>query len=73
MYFQVGYAFKTFNISVGAGDGWHTSDTEFNVCHIGIGTSKEIKITDTFSIPVSGQVIVNPDKKQMYIVAGFSL
>jgi hypothetical protein len=73
MYFQVGYAFKTFNISVGAGDGWHTADTKFNVCHIAIGTSKEIKITDTFSIPVSGQVIVNPDKKQMYIVAGFSL
>jgi len=73
MYFQAGYAFKNFNISVGAGDGWHTSDTEFNVCHVGIGTGKVIKITDSFSIPVTGQVIFNPEKNQMFMVVGFSL
>jgi hypothetical protein len=72
-YFQVGYSFSKFNISVGAGDGWHTSDGDFNVCHIGIGTSKEIKITDTFSVPVSGQVIMNPEKEQIFVVVGFSL
>jgi hypothetical protein len=73
MYFQAGYAFKYFNLFLGAGDGWHTSDGEFAVCNIGIGTSKEIKITDTFSIPVNGQVILNPEKEQLYLVVGFSL
>jgi len=73
MYFQAGYAFTNFNVSVGAGDGWHTSDSEFNVCHVGIGTVKVIKITDSFSIPVTGQVIYNPDKKQLFVVAGISL
>jgi hypothetical protein len=73
MYFQAGYAFKNFNISLGAGDGWHTSDTEFSVCHVGIGTGKVIKITDSFSIPVTGQVILNPEKNQMFMVVGFSL
>ncbi|HLO58733.1 MAG TPA: TorF family putative porin [Bacteroidales bacterium] len=73
MYFQAGYAFKNFSVSVGAGDGWHTTNGDFNVCHIGIGTSKEIKITDTFSIPVSGQVIVNPEKEALYVVVGLSL
>jgi hypothetical protein len=72
MYFQAAYAFKYFNVSIGAGDGWHTSDTEFNVCHIAIGTSKTINVTDKFSIPVTGSVILNPEKEQLFLVAGFS-
>jgi hypothetical protein len=72
-YFQVGYAFNTFNISVGAGDGWHTSNGNFNVCHIAVGTSKEIKITDSFSIPLTGQVILNPEKEKLFVVVGISL
>jgi hypothetical protein len=71
-YFQAGYAFKYFNIFLGAGDGWHTSDGKFAICNIGIGTTKEIKITDSFSIPVNGQVIVNPEREQLYVVVGFS-
>lgn len=73
MYFQAGYTFKIFNIFLGAGDGWHTSDGDFAICNVGIGASKEIKITDTFSIPVSGQVIVNPEKEALYVVVGFTL
>lgn len=73
MYFQAGYGFKNFEIFLGAGDGWYTSDGKFAVCNIGIGASKEIKITDTFSVPVSGQVIVNPEREALYVVVGFSL
>jgi hypothetical protein len=72
MYFQAAYAFTNFNITVGAGDGWHTSDTEFNVCLVGIGTGKVIKLSDTFSIPVTGQVIYNPDRNLLHVVAGIS-
>ncbi len=72
-YFQAAYAFKNFSLTVGAGDGWHTSDGEFNVCHLGIGTSKVIKVTENFSIPVNGQVIYNPEKDKLYMVVGFSL
>jgi len=73
-YFQVSYAFKNCNIFVGAGDGWHTKDPDkFAICNVGIGTSKTIKITDSFSIPVSGQIIVNPDKEFLTFVVGFSL
>jgi hypothetical protein len=73
LYFQAGYKFKKFNCSIGAGDGWHTTDGDFNVCHIAIGTTKEIKITETFSVPVNGQVILNPQAEAMYVVVGFSL
>ncbi|KAF0238796.1 MAG: hypothetical protein FD181_797 [Prolixibacteraceae bacterium] len=73
LYFQAGYAFENFNISIGAGNGWHTSDTEFNICHVTIGTTKTIEITDKFSIPVSGSVVLNPDKEQLFVVVGISL
>jgi len=77
-YFQAGYSFKFFNIFLGAGDGWHTYDSEtgesnFTVCNLGIGTSRTIKVTDSFNIPVAGQLIFNPDKNQMFFVVGFTL
>jgi len=72
-YFQASYTFKKCSLTVGAGDGWHTSDGKFNICNIALGTSKEIKISDSFSIPVTGQVIFNPEKNQMFMVVGFSL
>lgn len=71
-YFQATYNFKNFNLFLGAGDGWHTSDGDFAVCNVGLGTSKTIEITDKFSIPVTGQLIVNPEKKQMFMVVGFT-
>jgi hypothetical protein len=71
-YFQVGYAFSNVNIFAGAGDGWHTSDGKFNLCNVGIGATKVINITESFSIPVNGQVILNPEREQLFVVVGFS-
>jgi hypothetical protein len=73
MYFELGYSFKSVDLFVGAGDGWHTSDGEFGVVNVGIGTSKEIPITEKFSLPVSGSVILNPTTEQFFIVVGISL
>ncbi|MDZ7693405.1 MAG: hypothetical protein U5K69_20190 [Balneolaceae bacterium] len=64
MSLQAGYG----PVFVGAGDGWHSSDGDFALVNVGIGTSKEIEVTDTFSIPLSGSVILNPDQEQLYIV-----
>ena len=73
IYLEAAYAFKYFGIFLGAGNGWTTSDGDFAICNIGIQAEKEIKITDSFSIPVIGQVILNPDNKSLYVVVGFSL
>lgn len=73
IYFELGYSAGPADLFVGGGDGWHSTDTEFAIVNIGIGTSKEIQITDSFSLPVSGAVILNPDTEQFYIVAGISL
>ncbi len=68
MYFELGYEFENFNVFIGAGDGWHTSTTEFEVCNIGISASKELKISDKFSLPVSGLISVNPQLETFNIV-----
>jgi hypothetical protein len=72
MYFQAGYAFPHFSLFAGAGTGWHTHDGEFDLCNIGISTTKNIKLTEAFSLPLTGQVIVNPDREQLFVVVGFS-
>lgn len=76
-YLQAGYSFRYLSLFMGAGDGWHTydpvtGDDKFAICNVGAGITKNIMVTETFNIPVTGQVILNPDKEQMYIVIGFT-
>ena len=73
MYFELGYGFENVDVFLGAGDGWHTPDGEFGIVNVGVSTSKEIKITDSFSLPLSGSAILNPTTEQFYIVVGISL
>lgn len=77
LYFEAGLSFDYFSVFMGAGNGWHTYDpvedkAAFNVCNIGLEVSKDITITDSFSIPVTGQLIFNPNREQLYIVVGFA-
>ncbi|MFW5872547.1 MAG: hypothetical protein ACOCVN_01030 [bacterium] len=72
MYFELGYSFDNFSLFVGGGDGWHTSDGEFMITNVGISSEKEIKVSETFSLPVSGAVILNPEMEQFFVVVGIS-
>jgi uncharacterized protein (TIGR02001 family) len=83
MYFEAKYAFTNFSVFAGVGNGWHTvegfkadgvtiEDDEFGLCNLGLSTSKEVKITDSFSLPVNGSVIWNPHAKQFTMVVGLS-
>lgn len=47
--------------------------TGFAVTNLSLKAEKEIKITDTFSIPVFGQVTGNPCSQKAYLVFGFTL
>ena len=73
IYLEAGVSAGPVDLTLGGGDGAYTVDGEFNVCNIGIGTSKAIKITDSFSLPVSGAAILNPSSEQFHIVVGVSL
>ncbi|MEX2429250.1 MAG: hypothetical protein WD577_13465, partial [Bacteroidales bacterium] len=72
MYFELGYSFEAVSLFVGGGDGWHTSTGNFALTNIGLSVSKELEITETFSLPVSGAVILNPETEQFYVVFGVS-
>jgi hypothetical protein len=47
--------------------------TGFAVTNIGLKATKDIKVTDTFSIPVFAGVIGNPCAQKAYLVFGFTL
>ena len=79
IYLQAGYAAGPVSITVGGGNGQYSvedeedEDDKFAISNIGIGTSKEIKITDSFSLPISGSIILNPSTEQFFVVVGISL
>ncbi|MDY0097809.1 MAG: hypothetical protein RBR81_01285 [Bacteroidales bacterium] len=77
LYFQAGYSFSLFSLFLGAGNGWLTWDQEtdeskFSICNLGLEISKVIVITDAFEIPVTGQLILNPDRECLFLVVGFT-
>lgn len=47
--------------------------TGFSVVSIGLKAEKEIRITDTFSLPVFTQILANPKRQDMFFVFGLSL
>ena len=47
--------------------------TGFAVTNLALKASKDIKITDSFSLPVFGQIVANPCAQKAYLVLGFTL
>ena len=47
--------------------------TGFAVTNLSLRADKEIKVTDSFSIPVFGQVTANPCAQKAYLVLGITL
>ena len=45
----------------------------FAVTNLALKATKDIKVTDTFSVPVFGQVVANPCSRKAYLVIGFTL
>ena len=45
----------------------------FAVTNLSLRATKEIKVTDMFSIPIFGQVTANPCLQKAYLVLGFTL
>ena len=45
----------------------------FAVTNLALKATKEIKVTDTFSVPVFGQIVGNPCSQKAYLIFGFTL
>jgi len=75
-YFEAGYAFNdNVSLAVGGGNGWVTTSfgDDFQVTNIALTVSKEIELTEKFSLPVFGQAVLNPNAETLQLVFGFSL
>ena len=73
IYVETALALKTCSLFVGAGNEQYSSDKKFNVVNIGISTTKTITISDKFTLPLTGKVILNPNKDQIFFVFGFTI
>jgi hypothetical protein len=60
------------SLFVGVGNEYYTTDTEFNVMNFGLNYSKEIKISDSFSLPVTGVILWNPEADKIHMAVGIS-
>jgi hypothetical protein len=45
----------------------------FAVTNLALKATKDIKVTDTFSVPIFAQVAANPCSQKAYLVLGFTL
>jgi hypothetical protein len=86
LYFQVGYntAVKDVGLSLFIGgtngqSGLEYSETyfygtdKFDITNVGFTASKTIPITESFSLPIYGSVIVNPAADHMFYVLGIKI
>ena len=72
-YISAGIPLGDVGFTVSLGDGFYTESGDMEIMEIGASYGKEIKITEDFSLPVSGNLIYNPSFDQMYLVFGISL
>ena len=78
-YFEVSAPFKLAAIDWTATAGAVPYATDFYgtngfaVTNLSLTATKEIRVTDTFSIPIFGQIATNPCSQKAYLVFGFSL
>lgn len=74
-YFELGYPLlSNVDLFIGGATGsyYNVKDTDFSIVNMGISTSKDIKITENYSLPVSGSFIMNPEAEKVYLLFGFS-
>lgn len=78
-YFEVAAPFKLatcdWTATAGAVPHYTTAygTTGFAVTNLALRATKDIKVTDTFSIPIFGEVAANPCSQKAYLVFGLTL
>jgi hypothetical protein len=78
-YFEANVPFKlaTVDWTATAGAVPYATDlygtSGFAVTNLALKATKDIKVTDSFSIPIFGQVVANPCSQKAYLVLGFTL
>ncbi|MDR2805900.1 MAG: hypothetical protein LBB85_09760 [Dysgonamonadaceae bacterium] len=75
-YLEAGFPFSVKDVNLEAAVGvtpWEgIYASQFAITNISLKASKNIRITDSFSLPVFGQFIVNPEIEDVFLVVGIS-
>lgn len=77
-YIEFGYAFKNFSpfLGITPSDGYYGDGygkvKGFGVVNLGITSTKTLKITDSFSLPLKATLGFNPQKEDVYLVFGIT-
>lgn len=71
------FSFKGYNLSLATGfTPWESviySTRGFEFTEIKLGIEKEIKITDSFTLPIFGNIIANPSSEDMHFIFGIRI
>ena len=73
LYIEAAFSSGSVDIALGYGndskDAWYVNG-EGGLCSISLGGSKEIKITEDYSLPVFGSLVYNPNSEAAFLVFG---
>jgi hypothetical protein len=72
-YAEAGYTKDNLTLFVGGGDQLYSTTKKFNIVNIGLKVSKEVALTDKYTIKPFGSFIVNPNQEQVFLVVGLTL
>jgi Bacterial protein of unknown function (Gcw_chp). len=78
-YIELAYPFSLQGVDMGVSAGfipWESVVYDmdgFNFSSIQLSATKEIKITESFSLPVFGNVVFNPNREDVHFIFGISL
>ena len=75
VYAELDYQIKNLTIIAAGGNKYYTTSkmkADFVPVNIGFKVVKSIEVTNKFSIPLTGQVMLNPTTKHIYYTVGFS-
>jgi len=81
LYLELGYLFSINNINAkvhfGTAKGrsqWHSISTnKFEIVNIGLTVNKELKVTESFSLPLTASYILNWYEKRTYLILKLSI
>ena len=76
LYIEAGFSVGVVDVALGYGSddeeaAWYANGGS-GLVNVSLGVSKDIKITDDYSLPVFGSLIYNPDAETAFLVFGMS-
>lgn len=72
-YGELGYAFAgSVDVHIGLGNGWYSSDSKLDIVNFGITYTKDLRISESFNLPVFTILAFNPSIEKIFIIAGMS-